>query len=252
MDSATIARNLADYDSKRVTSTDALNEALGTYGVPELRKSVKDWRTTITNTKNALNAVDPSVTGRTSQSLVTEAQRAKMVNNERAPIAEQLTEQNDAYGLANSDLKDAMDQATVQATNKVNDWNTGRANLASLYDTTYRREQDEKAAAERAEAARREQANADREFALKQATSGGSGGEDVDPASEFLGYISQQFKASGGAGNKKITRQTQDAWANAWFDQHGVSKANRQQYWDLFNKTYNRTSDPTKDWRYAR
>jgi hypothetical protein len=252
MDSATLAGQIADYDKNRVTSTDALNSALSTYGVPELRKSVKDWRTTLTNTKGALNAVDPSVTGRTSQSLVTEAQRSKMVNNERAPIAQQLTDQNDAYGLANGDLKDAMDQATVEATNKVNDWNTGRANLASQYDLVHGRETEQAKAKADAEAEARRRMESDRDFALKQTTSGGSGGEDVDPASEFLSYIGGQFKSSGGAGNKGITRQQQDAWANAWFNQNGVSKANRQQYWDLFNKTYNRTSDPTKDWRYAK
>jgi hypothetical protein len=249
MDSATIAGQLADYDKNRVTSTAALNEALGTFGVPEIRKKVSDMRTTIANTSAALNKVDPSVTGRTSQSLVTEAQRAKMVNNERAPIAQNLSDENASYGQDNADLQDATGQATTAAANKVNDWTAGRANLQSEYDTTYGREQD--AAKTSAAAAAAEEAR--REFDVGTAAkAAASSGPTVDPAHDFLTYIGGQFKAAGGAGNTKVTRQMQDAWANAWFSQNGVSNANRQGYWDLFNKTYNRTSDPTKDWRYVK
>jgi hypothetical protein len=68
MDSATLARKLADYDANPVTSANALNEALGKYGVPEIRNTVSGLRTTVANTTNALNNVDPSVTGRTSGS----------------------------------------------------------------------------------------------------------------------------------------------------------------------------------------
>jgi hypothetical protein len=66
-------------------------------GVPEIRNNVAGLRTTVANTTNALNNVDPSVTGRTSGSLVTEAQRQRLVNMERAPIASEL--QNESGNL---------------------------------------------------------------------------------------------------------------------------------------------------------
>lgn len=75
----------------------------------------------------------------------------------------------------------------------------------------------------------------------------------VDPGGEFLSYIQDQFKRSGGQGNPNVSRQQQDAWANAFFASHGITNnKDRQFYWDLFNSTYNRSEDPTKDWRYKR
>jgi hypothetical protein len=65
MDSAALAAKLASYDATPVTSASALNEALGQFGVPEIRNTVSGLRTTVANTTNSLNAVDPSVTGRT-------------------------------------------------------------------------------------------------------------------------------------------------------------------------------------------
>ena len=101
-----------------------------------------------------------------------------------------------------------------------------------------------------------------KEFALKQQTasrsggssrsSGGGGSTSVDPKADFLSYVSGQMKASGGAGNAGTSRQTQDAWVESWLNQNKVSQANRQQYWDLMNATYNRNPNPTSDWRYAR
>jgi uncharacterized small protein (DUF1192 family) len=143
MDSATLAGQIADYDTKnKVTSADALNEALGKYGVPEIRNRVSGLRTTLANTESALNSVDPSVTGRTQGSLVTEAQRQRQVVNERAPIAQQYGDQERALGVESGNLADANTQATSYATNRVNDYVTGRGALQSQYDTAYKREQD--------------------------------------------------------------------------------------------------------------
>jgi hypothetical protein len=166
VDSTAIAQKLTDYNAKPVTSTDALNEALGQFGVPEIRNTVSGLRTTVANTTNALNAVDPSVTGRTQGSLVTEAQRAKQVNNERAPIAEQLTSQTGALGTQDQALRDALSQATTQAGNKVHDYESGRTALQGQYDTTYKREQD--AATRAAEAAAA--AENSRQFNVSNAT----------------------------------------------------------------------------------
>lgn len=170
MDSATLARQIQDYDSKRVNSTDALNEALKQYGVPEIRNTVAGLRTTLANTQNAFNAVDPSVTGRTQGSLVTEAQRTKQVSNERAPIAGQMSDTTRALGDQTTALNDAQSQANMLATNRVNDWETGRKALQGQYDTAYQREQDAQAlalkqqelAASRAQASQRSSASTDK------------------------------------------------------------------------------------------
>lgn len=145
MDSATLAKQIADYDTKRRSSVDVLNEAMGKYGVPEIRSRVTGLRTTLANTENALNAVDPSVTGRTQGSLVTEAQRQKQVVNERAPIMEQYGQQERALGNESANMSDALGAAKILAEGQQNDWNIGRQALQSRYDQTFAKEQAEKA-----------------------------------------------------------------------------------------------------------
>jgi hypothetical protein len=233
MDSATLAKQIQDYDAKKVTSTDALNEAMGQFGVPEIRKNVANLRTTVANTQNSLNAVDPSVTGRTSQSLVTEAQRQRMVANERAPIAEQLGGQNQALGQSTQDLNDALGQATTLATNKVNDYNAGRQALQSQYDTTYKREQDSVAAQVAREQAAREQANQDRQFALASR----SGGKSANPADIKL--QAGQHVASGLASNVgKDGKVSNETWSAALNDAVASGFTVRE-FWQKFGQYVN-------------
>lgn len=164
MDSASLASQLADYDKNRKNSVDVLNEAMGKYGVPEIRSRVSGLRTTLANTESALNAVDPSVTGRTSGSLVTEAQRSKQVANERAPIADQYGQQSRALGDATSNLSDQERAAQLLAQSQLSDYETGRNALSSRYQLAVDNESEQ-----------RRRVEADREFALKQAASAPSG-----------------------------------------------------------------------------
>lgn len=157
MDSATLAKQLTDYDTNRKSSVDVLNEAMGKYGVPEIRTRVAGLRTTLSNTENALNNVDPSVTGRTQGSLVTEAQRQRQVTNERAPIAEQYGQQERALGVESGNLNDSLGAARLLAENQVNDYSAGRTALQSRYSDAVSRE---------SEIRRREEA--DRAFRLEE------------------------------------------------------------------------------------
>lgn len=157
MDSATLAKQIQDYDSKRKSSADLLNEALAEKGVPEIRDRVANLRTTLTNTENALNAVDPSVTGRTSRSLVTEAQRQRMVANERQPLAQQYGEQERAFGNESSNLTTMETAARQIAEGRINDYTVGRQALQSQYDVALARELEQR---------RREEA--DRAYQLQQ------------------------------------------------------------------------------------
>jgi site-specific DNA-cytosine methylase len=139
-----LATQLADYDAKRKSSVDVLNEAMSKYGVPEIRSRVSGLRTTLSNTENALNAIDPSVTGRTQGSLVTEAQRSKQVANERAPIAEQYGTFSRSLGDAQSDLSDQERAAQVLAEGQLNDYESGRQALAGRYQLATDRENEQR------------------------------------------------------------------------------------------------------------
>jgi hypothetical protein len=250
MDSATIARQLADYDAKRVTSTDAMNQALAQYGVPEIRNTVSGLRTTLANTTNALNSVDPSVTGRTQGSLVTEAQRQRQVARERAPIAGQLDSQGKQLGDAQTNLNDALGQATTLATNRVNDWNAGRQALQGQYDNTYKREQDTLAQQLAQEQMRRDQTNGDRQFALQsmKASSGGGGGNQSMSKQQVTAAIRQGLESVKGRDNHvapaDLARAHSD-WLNSglsdkdfWAAFQGYWNPKQANYKDQFNAAH--------------
>lgn len=237
MDAATLAKSIADYDSKRVTSEQATNDALAQYGIPEIRKNVAGLRTTVTNTQNALNAVDPSVTGRTQGSLVTEAQRQRQVANERAPIAQQLDSQGRMLGDSERNLGELTTQANIVAANRVNDWQTGRQALQSQYETTYQREQNALAQQVAAEQARRAQANADREYALQKqaAASRASGGSSTPSAAQVKGAIQQGLSSVRGK-DGYVSPQDYAKGLKAWLEA-GLPR-------DQYNKQFNSFRNP--------
>lgn len=155
--SAALATQLSALDANKQSSADILNGAMAKYGVGDIQNRVSGLRTTLSNTETALNNVDPSVTGRTSNSLVTEAQRQRMVNQERAPIAAQYGDQTRALSNESANLGEAQKQANVFANGQISDNTNNRNNLQSEYNNATARE---------AEATR--QAQADRAFALQQ------------------------------------------------------------------------------------
>jgi hypothetical protein len=193
MDTASIAAQIAEYDKTRKSSNDVLNDAMTKYGIPEIRSRVSGLRTTLSNTENALNAVDPSVTGRTSRSLVTEAQRQAQVNNERAPIAEQYGQQSRALSTESANQNDALQAAKLLAENQINDYNTGRQALTSRYDIANSQEME-----------RRRREEADRTFRLQESEAkraaaalagyniGGGGGGASAPAAASTDLVQQK------------------------------------------------------------
>lgn len=155
--SANLYKQLTDYDANRKNSVDVLNDAMSKYGIPEIRSRVAGLRTTLSNTESALNAVDPSVTGRTQGSLVTEAQRSKQVANERAPITEQYGQQSRALGTESANLSDNLSAAQLLAQNSISDYDKGRSAIADKYGYALNAEQEQR---------RREEA--DRAFRLQE------------------------------------------------------------------------------------
>lgn len=234
MDSQAIAGQLAAYDAKPVTSTDALNSALTQYGVPEIRNTVSGLRTTLANTQNSYNAVDPSVTGRTQGSLVTEAQREKQVSNEQAPIAANLTSENSDLNTANADLTDKQNQAGQLAQNEVSDYNTGRANLQSEYDTAYKSEQDKAAATLAAQQAAEQQ----REFNVSAAQkSSGTTASPADIKAAVSQHVGQQLASNVGK-DGHVSNETWSAALNDFVSGGGTTRQFFQNYSQYVNPLY--------------
>lgn len=164
--SAEIAQQLAAFDANRKSSADVINEAMSQYGVPEIRSRVAGIRTTLANTENALNNVDPSVTGRTSRSLVTEAQRSRIVNKEREPIAAQYGQQSRALSDESANLNEQQRAAEMLAQGRIADYTTGRNALQSQYNDTLSRENELRRQAEADRLFNFNKAEADRNYQL--------------------------------------------------------------------------------------
>ncbi len=240
MASADIANQIVAYDKNKVTSEGALNDALKEYGIPEIRQNVAGLRTTVANTTAALNNVDPSVTGRTQGSLVTEAQRQRQVVNERAPIAGQLTTFGGQLGDQERTLAENTGLATTKATNRVNDYTTGRLALQSQYDNEYKREQD---TASR-EAERQAFAESQRQFNEGQLTTrnaarySGSGGSKASAGEQK--QAAQQAITAGLAKNSgKDGFVSRASFGAALNDFQAAGLGDVRKFWQAFGRYVN-------------
>jgi len=157
MDSATLQKQMQDYSASMQNPLDLYNKATTDLGVNDVRNNVNTLRNSVLNTENLLNGVDASVTGRTQGSLVTEAQRQRLVNLERQPIAQQFSKLQGAYQNEDASLRDLMGRASEQA-------NLGYQGQQQKYNSL----KDLYSAATAREAEQRRQQEADRAFALQQ------------------------------------------------------------------------------------
>lgn len=234
------------------SSADVLTQAENKYGVADTRNRVNTYKTLTNNLTGAIAAVDPSVTGRTSGSLVTEGQRSALVNRERAPIAGQLGTANQGLSQATTDMDTAVGNAKNEAARTISDNTAKYERLKDVYAIANAREQ----AAAEAEAKRQaleyaKQQDA-RELAYKYSArssgggSGGGGGSDSSPHA--------QQRAGGGfnfqdANNKSISARTYASQAGISFNalikqmasagdagaKDVLKNGTKSKYWTAFN-----------------
>lgn len=148
---------LQNFNNTRKSTSDILNEANAKYGVDDLTGRAKNYGVLVGNLQNSINAVDPSVTGRTSGSLVTEAQRSALVNREQQPLLKDLSTESQNYTNAQNDLNTARQQAGAYVTAVQGD-----------QDTKYKALSDAYAAAVAAEQAAEQKRQYDADLAEKQ------------------------------------------------------------------------------------
>lgn len=115
MDSASALAELKQFQSGRKSAGDLYNQTQSELGVGDVKSRADDMRGLIRNTETALKGVGQAVAGRTRGQLVTEAQRARLANIEREPLAGQLGEQQSNYGEEMQNYRDLMGQAQTKA-----------------------------------------------------------------------------------------------------------------------------------------
>lgn len=134
--------NLQNFQSQMKSPTDILTQQQQQLGIPGQQQQVSGLRQAITNTTNLLNQVAPSVYGRTQNSLVTNAQAGRQIQNEQAPISTELQNQGQQYSGAQSDLDRALQQAAQMSSLQVSGNQQSLDNLKSIYGSLYQQEQD--------------------------------------------------------------------------------------------------------------
>lgn len=150
-------------------------------GVNAAQDTVTGLRGAINNTTKLLQQVAPSVMGRTGNSLVTDAQANRVIQNEQAPLQQNLSDEGTKYNDANTDLGNLQTQAEQAASGIYQGQQDKQSYLQNLYNTLYQKEQD---------AATRSQQDAAQQEAIREfnATPHGTGGTgNLDLSSLFGG-----------------------------------------------------------------
>jgi hypothetical protein len=166
--SADAYKAINDFNASQPKANDVLSQADAKYGIPELQGRVSDLQGLTNNLTNSIAAVDPSVTGRTSGSLVTEAQRSALVNRERQPLLDSFNktsadlggERNNltlAHQLAGSYADSMMREGATKYSNLWNNYQNALTGEQTAKDNAYRQAQAEEQRQRAIEAANLEQ-----------------------------------------------------------------------------------------------
>ncbi len=129
MDPNALASQISTLD-QGYNPTQTYNDITTKLGIPDARTRVQALQSNLLDTQNAIKAVDPNVTARTSGALVTEAQRGALVNQEKAPLNQTYADENQAFGTQNGQLQDLLGQANTQAGLAQTDYQNKRQSLS--------------------------------------------------------------------------------------------------------------------------
>lgn len=124
---------LTNFQGSQKSSNDILNAAMTQYGVQNAQNTQNGLQTTLNNTTAALNALPAQVQGRTSRSLVTQAQLAGITNEEAAPIQQALASQQAEYNTASDNYKTLLGEAQNSASAQITDQQNKEAQLEQNY-----------------------------------------------------------------------------------------------------------------------
>lgn len=145
-------QDLTNFETSSKSPIDIYNEAVNKLGIADVRTGVTKLRKNIADTNALLSALPDSVSGRTSGSLVTEAQRQRVLATERAPLDQANASYGNQYSMESQNLNDLTNQANVQSglvsegQNNIRTALQGRlSNIQSKEAETRRREEADRA-----------------------------------------------------------------------------------------------------------
>ena len=94
---------------------DIYNEALAKYGISDARTRVTGLRQELLDTENLIRGVEGSVGQRTQEKLVSEAQRQRLVAQERNPLIQDSAVTGRKLEFASAEVKDILAQGTAES-----------------------------------------------------------------------------------------------------------------------------------------
>lgn len=147
MDSKAALSELQNFQKSRKGAGDYYSQYQDELGVNQAQQSANDVRALVRNTEKALGGVNASVAGRTRGFNVNEAQRARLENLERQPIAQELGTLQGRFGDEMQNYRDLLGQATTRAGQA---YQTDADRMAALEGNYNKLFQGEQAAAEQA------------------------------------------------------------------------------------------------------
>lgn len=140
--SATALQSLNDFSGTRRSATDITNDANSQYDIPGYTTRLSKLRGLVGNLTSSIDSVDPSVTGRTSGSFVTEGQRQALVNKERAPLLTNLGTEQNALGQEQTGYNTALTSANSLASAMMSQDQNKYQSLLDQYNAATAAEKD--------------------------------------------------------------------------------------------------------------
>ncbi len=192
--------DISSFNKLTPASADILRSFDTQYGVDAQAQRVGDLRKSVMNAEDLVNNVDQNVFARTSNALVSDAQRQRLVSAEKDPLVKQLGVISRNFDLANQDLSGLREQSNRFSSAELGDINTMRESLGGRLTTAQQREEVERQRKQQEEENRRWWEN----FALEQRKTDAY----VRDLEEQRRLTARQIDASSAASNALLRQAT--------------------------------------------
>lgn len=133
------------FQQNRVKPEDYVKRYSTDLGVDDAKARVAGARTAIRATEDTIAGAPDSVAGRTSGSLVSDAQRNRLVQNEVAPLNDIMRTQSNAFGDANADLSTLSNEVDKRVGYGLQSDDTQANSLLTLYQAAADQEKQQEA-----------------------------------------------------------------------------------------------------------
>lgn len=220
MDSKSALAELKNFQGTRKGANQYFDQYQGELGVGATKERADSVRGLIRNTETALKGVGEAVSGRTRGQLVTEAQRSRLANLEREPIASELSDYQGDYADEMANYRDLLGQAGTRS-QLAYQTDTDRQNsLQSIYDRLYQEEQ----AAEAKRQWEAQQAEARRQFDAQMAARQREAQQSLARVASLLNPSLSAGGATGGGMNAAAIKKAQENAATAAYGGPSISE----------------------------